>query len=109
LVASAGGFGVIVLDLGGVTKRRLREWQSRQWLRLRRAIEHSPTAVVLLASDHLASTVSAVVLELSCEKTRWEGSPGVSLLLEGVATQVRIVQQRKGVKAGAQDCRLEIG
>jgi hypothetical protein len=109
LVASAGGFGVIVLDLGGVAKRRLREWQSRQWLRLRRAIEHSPTALVLLASDHLASTVSALVLELSRERTRWEGAPGVSFLLEGVATQVRIGQKRKGVKTGTRDCRLEIG
>jgi hypothetical protein len=110
LVASAGGFGVIILDLGGVTKRKLREWQSRQWLRLRRAIEHSPTALVLLASEHLTSSVSALVLELSREKTRWEGTPGVSLLLEGVAAQVRIGQQRKSAgREKPQDCRLEIG
>lgn len=111
LVASAGGFGVIVLDLGGLTKRRLREWQSRQWLRLRRAIEHSPTALVILSSEHLASSVSALVLEFSREKTRWQGMPGVSLLLEGMAAQVRIMQQRKNAGSGkpAQDCRLEIG
>jgi hypothetical protein len=111
LVASAGGCGVIVLDLGGVTKRKLREWQGRQWLRLRRAIEHSPTALVILASEHLASSVSALVLELSREKTRWQGTPGVSLLLEGMAAQVRILQHRKsaGVGKPVQDCRLEIG
>jgi len=111
LVAAAGGFGVIVLDLGGVTKRKLREWQSRQWLRLRRAIEHGPTALAILTSEHLASSVSALVLEIAREKTRWEGVPGVSLLLEGMATQVRIEQQRKGASTGkpAQECRLEIG
>lgn len=111
LVASAGGFGVIVLDLGGVTKRKLRQWQGRQWLRLRRAIEHSPTALVILASVHLASSVSTLVLELSREKTRWRGTSGVSLLLGGMAAQVRILQQRKsaGVGKPAQDCRLEIG
>jgi recombination protein RecA len=108
LVASAGGFGVIVLDLGGVKKHMLREWQSRQWLRLRRAIEHSPTALILLASHHLASTVSALVLEFAREKTRWVGAPGISLLLEGTATRIRIGQQRKSTKVRAQDCRLEI-
>ncbi len=111
LVASAGGFGVIVLDLGGLSKRGLREWQSRQWLRLRRAIENSPTALVILASEHLASSVSALVLELFREKTRWQGAPGVSLLLEGMAVQIQILQQRKsaGERTEAKDCRLEIG
>lgn len=111
LVASAGGFGVIVLDLGGLSKRKLREWQSRQWLRLRRAIENSPTALVILSSEHLASSVSALVLELFREKTRWQGASGVSLLLEGMAAQVQVLQQRRsaGAGTGAKDCRLEIG
>jgi hypothetical protein len=95
LVASAGGFGVIVLDLGGLSRRKLRPWQSRQWLRLRQAIEHSPTALVLLSSEHLASTVSSLVLTLSREKTQWKGTPGVSLLLEGFSTRVEVVHRRK--------------
>jgi recombination protein RecA len=95
LVASAGGFGVIVLDLGGVTKHKLREWQGRQWLRLRRAIEHSPTVLLLLASEHLASSVSALVLEIAREKTRWQGAPDVSLWLSGISAKVRVAHQRK--------------
>lgn len=95
LVASAGGFGVIVLDLGGVPKRRLREWQSRQWLRLRRAIEHSPTALLILASEHLASSISALVIEIAREKTLWQGTPGVSLRLSGISSKVRVAHQRK--------------
>ena len=112
LVASAGGFGVIVLDLGGVTKRKLREWQSRQWLRLRRAIEHSPTTLVILASEHLASSVSALVLEIARENTRWEGAPNVSLWLSGISAKVRVAHQRKSAHqdAGLQrTCSLGIG
>jgi hypothetical protein len=112
LVASAGGFGVIVLDLGGVTKYKLREWQSRQWLRLRRAIENSPTALVILASEHLASSVSALVLEIAREQTRWQGTPGVSLWLSGISAKVRVAHQRKkanGDAAPERTCSLGIG
>lgn len=112
LVASAGGFGVIVLDLGGVTKRKLREWQSRQWLRLRRAIENSPTALVILASEHLASSVSALVLEIAREQTRWQGTPGVSLWLSGISAKVRVAHQRKKTNGAAtpeRSCSLGIG
>jgi hypothetical protein len=112
LVASAGGFGVILLDLGGIPKRKLREWQSRQWLRLRRAIEHSPTALVLLASEHLASSVSALVIEIAREKTRWEGVPGVSLHLSGISAKARVAHQRKGthrVSVQETSCKLGIG
>jgi hypothetical protein len=111
-VASAGGFGVIVVDLGGVTKNKLREWQGRQWLRLRRAIENSPTTLVLLASEHLASSVSALVLEIAREKTRWEGAPGVSLWLSGISAKVRVAHQRKNANRDAgpeTTCSLGIG
>jgi recombination protein RecA len=112
LVASAGGFGVIVLDLGGVTKRKLRAWQSRQWLRLRRAIENSPTALLILASEHLASSVSALVIEIAREKTRWEGTPGVSLWLSGISAKVRVAHERKNANRDAgpdATCSLGIG
>jgi hypothetical protein len=112
LVASAGGFGVIVLDLGGVPKRKLREWQSRQWLRLRRAIEHSPAVLLILSSEHLASSISALVIEIAREKTRWQGTPGVSLWLSGISSKVRVAQQRKNASRDAgpeATCSLGIG
>jgi hypothetical protein len=102
LVASAGGFGVIVLDAGGLPRRKLRQWQSYQWLRPRRAIEHSPTALLLMSEEHLAGSASTLVLELSREKTYWKGVPGVSLLLDGISTSIRLAQQRRrAVAAGA--------
>jgi hypothetical protein len=111
LVASAGGFGVILLDLGGITKRKQREWQNRQWLRLRRAIEYSPTALLILASQHLASSVSALVIEIAREKTRWQGAPGVSLWLSGISAKARVAHQRKTTNrdAGETTCSLGIG
>ena len=102
LVASAGGFGVIVLDLGGLPRRKLRQWQSYQWLRPRRAIEHSSTALLVMAEEHLTASTSTLVLELAREKTHWSGTPGVSLLLGGISTSIRVAQQRrKAIAVGA--------
>jgi len=54
LVAAAGGFGLIVADLGGLSRRKLAEWQRRPWVRLRQAIEHTTTALTVLTEHHVA-------------------------------------------------------
>ena len=82
LVASAGGFGVIVIDLGGLSKRKLRQWQLRQWVRLKHAVENTPTVLAVLAEAHVAGSTTGMRLELSRAETRWQG--GVLALLDGV-------------------------
>lgn len=54
LAVSAGGFGLVVFDAGGVPARRLRQLPFTTWLRLQRVIEGSETACVLLADAPLA-------------------------------------------------------
>ena len=93
LVASAGGFGVIVIDLGGLNLRKQREWQRRQWVRLKQAIEHSSTALVTLSERRLVGSVASVSLALSRSQVLWEGERGVSLLLDGLTFEVEV--QRK--------------
>jgi recombination protein RecA len=95
LVADAGGFGVVVLDLGGLSGRQLRAWQSRPWMRLLHLIRGSSTALIVLTAQPLASSVSTVVLELSRQKTHWTGGAGVSLLLNGISIQARAVRHRR--------------
>ena len=95
LVADAGGFGVVVLDLGGLSRRGLRAWQSRPWMRLLHLIRGSSTALIVLTAQHLVSSVSGLVLELSRQKTHWTGGAGVSLLLNGISIRVRVVRQRR--------------
>ena len=60
-----------------------------------RAVENSPTALVVLAAEHLTASVSALVLALSREQTCWSGKAGVSLLLDGMESQVKVLQQRR--------------
>ena len=76
LVVSSGGFGVVAVDLGGLSMRQLGDWQRRTWARLRHATSDSQTALVLLAEKHLAGNASELVLELRRETTEWEGLLG---------------------------------
>ena len=88
LVVSAGGFGVVVIDLGGLSRRQLGGLQGRTWARLKRAVEDTPTALIVLAEKHVAGNVADVVLELHREQTEWDG------LLGGIGIRVQVVRHR---------------
>ena len=88
LVATAGGFGVVAIDLGGLSARQLGRWQKRPWMRLKHAVEGSPTTLVVLAEKHVAGSAAGMVLQLHRERTEWEG------LLGGIGLQVEVVKDR---------------
>ena len=62
LVAAAGGFGLIVADLGGLSRRKLGAWQRRPWVRLRQAVENTTTVLTVLAERHVAGGAVTVGL-----------------------------------------------
>ncbi len=54
IVLQAGGFGVVVLDLGEVAAQTIKRLPYTTWLRLHRVIEGSETACVLIGSEPIA-------------------------------------------------------
>jgi len=108
LIASARGFGLIVIDLHGLPPHRLREWQRYPWTRLRRTVAESPTTILTLASEHVTASVAARTLALERRQVHWKGRPGVSLLLGGVSIQATLRHQRRrpGGK-GEASCSFE--
>jgi hypothetical protein len=59
----AGGFGLVVLDLGEVAPQAIKRLPYTTWLRLQRVIEGSDTACVLVGSEPIArSSGGATVL-----------------------------------------------
>jgi len=90
LAAAAGGFGIVAVDLGGAPLRRLEEWRRRPWARLKQAVEHTPTALVVLAERRLAIGAAALALRFERERANWQGVEGVSLLLDGVTVALSI-------------------
>ena len=49
LVIQAGGFGLVIFDLGDTPLRSARRISLTSWFRLRRAVENTPTAIVVIA------------------------------------------------------------
>lgn len=78
----AGGFGVIALDLGRVSNPVSRRIQTSYWYRFRRAIENTPTLLVVIEREPVAKSCATLRLEMKRKGTVWSGAPGFSLLKE---------------------------
>jgi hypothetical protein len=64
LVLSAGGFGLVLFDAGGVPPRALGQLPFTTWLRVQRVIEGSDTACVLLADVPVARSPAGLSVRL---------------------------------------------
>jgi recombination protein RecA len=64
LLANAGGFGLIALDLGDVPEIQLQRVPLAAWFRLRHTIENTRTSIVTLARRRHAHPCSQLKVEL---------------------------------------------
>ena len=65
IVLQAGGFGVVVLDLGEVAAQTIKRLPYTTWVRLHRVIEGSETACVLIGSEPIARSAGGVTVQLA--------------------------------------------
>jgi hypothetical protein len=100
LVVAAGAFGVVAVDLGGLSQRQMGRWQRRPWMRLKHALESTSTALVVLAERHLAGSAADMVLELRRERTEWDGLLGrVGIRADVVRDKVRATDSKAEERA----------
>jgi recombination protein RecA len=69
IVFQAGGFGLVVLDLGEVAMPAIKRLPYTTWLRLHRVIEGSETACVLIGSEPIARSAGGVTVQLAPGQT----------------------------------------
>ena len=69
IVLQAGGFGVVVLDLGEIAAQTIKRLPYTTWLRLHRVIEGSETACVLIGSEPIARSAGGVTVQLAAGQT----------------------------------------
>jgi|SRR5579862_930482 len=74
LVIQSGGFGLVIFDLGQTPLRNARRISLTSWFRLRRAVENTPTALLVLAREPLAKTCASLVLEMHRGSPIWSGN-----------------------------------
>ena len=80
LLLHAGGFGVVLLDLCGASLKALNKVPLSYWFRFRRAVENTPT-ILLICSEHpQARSCSRYSLDVRPKKIHWEGEAPFSLL-----------------------------
>lgn len=68
LLLQSNGFGMIVLDLGDVPAESARRIPMASWFRFRRAVEHTPTALLVLEQQPIAGSCSSVILKVSAKR-----------------------------------------
>jgi hypothetical protein len=70
----AGGFGLVALDVANLTSRDVRNIPLHTWFRFRRAVEHKPTVLLVIASEHCTSSTAALQLEMSQRSALWRAA-----------------------------------
>jgi hypothetical protein len=86
----ASGFSLVVLDVAGSS---LGGFPLSVWPRLTRAAAASQTSLIVLGSERVAGTFSALTLELDPARPCFSGAP---LLFEGLQGQLHLVRNRTG-------------
>jgi hypothetical protein len=96
LLLQSNGFGMIVLDLGDVPVPSARRIPLASWFRFRRAIEHTPTALLVLEQQPIAGSCSSVLVKVSGARSQVSGkglSAVSSQLSENRASHLELLDQ----------------
>jgi hypothetical protein len=64
LLLHAGGFGLVILDLGDVAGKDARRIISSWWYRFRRTVEDRPTVITVISEEACTRSCAALTLEL---------------------------------------------
>ncbi len=80
MLLHAGGFGVVLLDLCGAQIQTLNRIPVSYWFRFQRAIEHTPTILLVCGEYTQARSCSRHSLSIKPAKFHWKGEASFSLL-----------------------------
>jgi hypothetical protein len=94
LLLHAGGFGLVILDMGDVAGKDARRIISSWWYRFRRTVENKPTAIVVLADEACTRSCASLTLELN-GVAEWVSTNDVQKesLYEGNVLSIRTASQ----------------
>jgi RecA/RadA recombinase len=98
LLLHSGGWGVIVVDLAGISWVDARRINLSVWFRFRRELENTKTILLLLGEESCAKSCASLVLRCERKEESWsraarDGTAGASIL-DGFAVQAEIMRSR---------------
>jgi recA bacterial DNA recombination protein len=89
LLLHAGGFGVVLLDICEASQRVLNRIPLSYWYRFHRAIENTPTILVVCAGTSQVKSSSTSKLHLQRKAVHWSGN-APCLVLRGIEGEVKL-------------------
>jgi recombination protein RecA len=104
LLIQGGGFGLIALDFGDTPAQTVRYVPLQMWFRFRRAVESTPTILVVLEQESNAKTCASLVLQLRMREPQWSRTSGMAeqillphspgYLLDGSKNHAEMIRSR---------------
>jgi hypothetical protein len=72
LLIQGGGFGLVAVDLSDIAPKIVRYVPLNAWFRFRRAIEDTPTILMVVEQEANAKTCASLVLRLKAQPADWK-------------------------------------
>ena len=94
LIVRAGGFGVVVLEAGGVSTRALGDLASSTWLRLAHANAGRPAACLLVGDVSMGRSARGVSVRLTSTR-QWTGDSPQSRRLSALDVRAQLEQSQR--------------
>ncbi|HZR30608.1 MAG TPA: hypothetical protein VFA76_01980 [Terriglobales bacterium] len=105
LLLQSGGFGMVVVDLGDIPAQVARRIPLTSWFRFRRAVENTPTVLLVLEQEPYAKTCASLVLRMNAMKTQplaFSSQHSVTQQSETAADQPAHAQILRGIPVQAE-------
>ena len=98
LLLHGSGWGVVVFDLGGISWVDARRINMSMWFRFRRAVENTPTILLLLGEESCAKSCASLVLRCRRTADQWSRAAAAretgASTFEGFAVQGEVTRSR---------------
>jgi len=101
LLLQSGGFGLVVIDLADVPFKTARRIPLTSWFRFRRAVEHTPTVLLVISQQSCAQTCASLLLGLngiekvfSMPAASTSDAPAHAQLLRGLSINAELLRSR---------------
>jgi hypothetical protein len=96
LLLQAGGFGVVAVDLSDLPQQASATTLAR-WFRFQRAIENTPTILLLIGRNSVAKSAAVLVLRTRVKREDWAGAergPSHGILFSGRHLEMDVARAR---------------
>jgi hypothetical protein len=88
LVLQGGGFGCVTVDLTDLPSAAVRRVPLTSWFRLQRAVEKTPTTLIVLTADSVLQSAAALALRMEAARVEW------SQLLDAIDMEIEVIRSR---------------